>query len=105
MLANAVAMNHAARSATVVRPRATASLKLARPSVSSSRPTLRRKVESRGVVTNSMINELALLAEVPESQVDEIFKVAGVMFAVTLVGLALGFVLLRVESLVEGAED
>ena len=42
-------------------------------------------MESRGVVTNSMINELALLAEVPESQVDEIFQVAGVMFAVTLV--------------------
>ena len=47
------------------------------------------------------INELALLAEVPESQVNEIFHTAGVMFAITLTGLALGFVLLRVESLVE----
>jgi len=46
-------------------------------------------------------NEIALLAEVPESQVNEIFHTAGVMFAITLTGLALGFVLLRVESLVE----
>ena len=75
------------------------------------------------------LNELALLAEVPESQVNEIFRAAGVMFGITLTvcfglffsktslvfpqigfltplypttqGLALGFVLLRVESLVE----
>jgi hypothetical protein len=48
-----------------------------------------------------MINELALLAETTESQAAEIFKTAGVMFVITLAGLALGFVLLRVESLVE----
>ena len=49
------------------------------------------------------MNELAQLAEVPESQVNEIFHAAGVMFAITLTGLALGFVLLRVESFVEAS--
>ena len=47
------------------------------------------------------VNELALLAEVPESQVNEIFRSAGVIFGITLVGLAFGFLLLRVESIVE----
>ena len=83
-----------------------------------------------GVATKSMVNEIALLSEVAESQVSEIFRAAGVMFVITLTvslvfgaracvsrpfprvvyctdtttalqGLALGFVLLRVESLVE----
>ena len=45
--------------------------------------------------------EVAAIAESTESQVAEIFEVAGTMFGVTLVGLALGFVLLRVEAAVE----
>ena len=45
--------------------------------------------------------EVAALAESTESQVAELFEVAGTMFGVTLVGLALGFVLLRVEAAVE----
>ncbi|CAD7695778.1 unnamed protein product [Ostreobium quekettii] len=42
--------------------------------------------------------EVAQLAEV---ETGLIFKVAGILFGITLVGLAIGFVLLRVESLVE----
>merc|ERR1712219_18056 len=73
---------------------------------SSARPSLKKAVGSRGVVApKSMINELALLAEVPESQVNEIFHTAGVLFGITLVGLALGFVLLRVESFVESSNS
>merc|ERR1739847_118971 len=73
---------------------------------SSARPSLKKAVGSRDVVApKSMINELALLAEVPESQVNEIFKTAGVLFGITLVGLALGFVLLRVESFVESSNS
>jgi len=45
--------------------------------------------------------EVAAIAESTESQVAEIFEVAGTMFGVTLIGLALGFVLLRVEAAVE----
>jgi len=75
------------------------------PLLSPSECSLRNRnvAGTRGGVATQALgpNEIALLAEVPESQVNEIFHTAGVMFAITLTGLALGFVLLRVESLVE----
>ncbi|KAG2446453.1 hypothetical protein HYH02_008445 [Chlamydomonas schloesseri] len=81
----------APRSSTTVRVAA------ARPAV---RPTLRtagqKAAPSRGVATKA-VNELAMIA----GEAEFIAGTALTMVGMTLVGLAIGFVLLRVESLVE----
>ncbi|QDZ18118.1 hypothetical protein HOP50_01g06220 [Chloropicon primus] len=105
MLANTVTKRTVVRTAAGVKPHGAGNVgrlaRAKRPSLVSSK---RNDVAGcrGGVAAQSMgLNEVALLAELPESQVNEIFETAGVMFAITLTGLALGFVLLRVESLVE----
>jgi len=60
-------------------------------------PTVRPVTKKNAVVANMGAIELAQVA----GEAAYIGGVAGVMFGVTLVGLALGFVLLRVESLAE----
>ncbi|GIL49483.1 hypothetical protein Vafri_5812 [Volvox africanus] len=83
----------------VAAPRsATTRVAAARPAV---RPTLRTvgqkaPAPSRGVATKA-INELAMIA----GEGGFIAGTALTMVGITLVGLAVGFVLLRVESLVE----
>ncbi|KXZ53280.1 hypothetical protein GPECTOR_7g1174 [Gonium pectorale] len=82
----------------VAAPRSsTTRVAAARPAV---RPTLRtvgqKAPAARGVATKA-VNELAMIA-------NESAFIAGTaltMVGITLVGLAVGFVLLRVESLVE----
>ena len=95
----------ATRSAGAAKARAVSAARVGASARAAPRPTLRNRnvAGTRGGVATQALgpNEIALLAEVPESQVNEIFHTAGVMFAITLTGLALGFVLLRVESLVE----
>lgn len=54
--------------------------------------------EVRGVATKASAIELAQIA----NQGAEIASVATTCFAITLVGLAIGFVLLRVEGAVNG---
>ncbi|GMH36839.1 hypothetical protein BSKO_04712 [Bryopsis sp. KO-2023] len=51
----------------------------------------------RSALQSTSFMEIAQVA----SEQSEIFGAAGIVFACTLVGLAAGFVLLRVESLVE----
>ncbi|PNW76141.1 hypothetical protein CHLRE_12g546150v5 [Chlamydomonas reinhardtii] len=95
-----MAMSIAARSACcgVAAPRSsTVRVAAARPAV---RPSLRtagqKAAPSRGVATKA-VNELAMIA----GEAEFIAGTALTMVGMTLVGLAIGFVLLRVESLVE----
>merc|ERR1712137_267201 len=60
-------------------------------------PAVRRTAGRSAVQTKASAVEVAQVA----GEVAEIAGTAGVMFVTTLVGLAVGFVLLRVESLVE----
>lgn len=41
------------------------------------------------------------VAQIAGSMEDEIFRTAGIMFVITLTGIAFGFVLLRVEAATE----
>ena len=69
------------------------------PPVSSS-PTKLVTGSRRGATTTESALPLAELAAVGP----EIAEIAVTCFAITLVGLAIGFVLLRVEAAVEGEE-
>lgn len=61
-------------------------------------PSLKTSGASSMALRSTNLVEVVQLAEVDPIYV---WGVAGIMFAITLVGLAIGFVLLRVESLVE----
>ena len=59
-----------------------------------------KATKARGMTTTASALPIAEVAAVGP----EIAEVAVTCFAITLVGLAIGFVLLRVESAVEGEE-
>merc|ERR1712146_427400 len=77
----------------------------------SSRVMARR--DARGAVTTKALPEsgvaVASAAAVEVAQLavyeNEIWQTAGIVFGCTLLGLSLGFVLLKVESLVEESAD
>jgi hypothetical protein len=69
---------------------------LCRPAFTARAPSMRPS-NKKTVVANMGAIEVAQVA----GEAGYIGGVAGVMFGITLVGLALGFVLLRVESLAE----
>eukprot|EP00891_Asterochloris_glomerata_P000039 jgi/Astpho2/39/Aster-07490 len=85
-----------------LRP-ASATLRPSTAWISATRPSLRithmvsRPARRSGPVQTSAAMELYQLA----GEGELIGGTAAVMFAITLVGLAIGFVLLRVEALVE----
>ncbi|EEH55253.1 cytochrome b6/f complex subunit PetM [Micromonas pusilla CCMP1545] len=86
------------RSAKAVR--ATGLNKSASPAFSSASATAPRVVAKRGEAQATNALPLAEIAAVGP----EIAEVATTCFAITLVGLAIGFVLLRVEAAVAGEE-
>jgi ribosomal 50S subunit-recycling heat shock protein len=67
-------------------------------SVCSSRKVSTKAVRGGAVKVNASMVEVAQIA----NQGAEIASIATTCFAITLVGLAIGFVLLRVESSVNG---
>ncbi|PNH02031.1 Cytochrome b6-f complex subunit 7, chloroplastic [Tetrabaena socialis] len=92
-----------ARSACVgVSPRTSSTrVAAARPAARPSLRTVGQKAPapSRGVATHA-VNELAMIA----GEASFITGTALTMVGMTLLGLAIGFVLLRVESLVESGK-
>ena len=90
---------------TPVRPRALLLLhRLSSATAAApSRAVARAAPGARRVAAGAAVgpNELMQLAAPTPVQVNEIFTAAGTMFGVTLFGLAIGFVLLRVEAAVE----
>lgn len=66
----------------------------------SSRKVARKSVRGGAVKVNASMVEVAQIA----NQGAEIASIATTCFAITLVGLAIGFVLLRVEGSVVGEE-
>ncbi|KAL4457938.1 hypothetical protein ABPG75_012803 [Micractinium tetrahymenae] len=99
-MASAVACT-AARPVAALAPAAKAQrVAISKPCVSrqflAARPA--PKAQRQAAVQTRALAEVAQLAEV---EAGFIFGVSGVMVGITLIGLALGFVLLRVESLAE----
>ncbi|PRW56249.1 Cytochrome b6-f complex subunit chloroplastic [Chlorella sorokiniana] len=99
-MASAVAFTCAAaplaRPAVALKPQQAFGARVAaRPALLPARAARRATVQPKALAG---LNEVAQLAE---AEAGFIFGVSGVMVAITLIGLAFGFVLLRVESLAE----